>query len=584
MTAAPVLSALLAWWAAPSPPPAERTLLTSDRSAVVEMRTAALIMSGQEGGALPVAITALAAGEACGGDAGDCRFTTLVEIDGEALLAGAEGPLTIDVFAYVLGPELDVLALETLSLDLDPGRHRELLASTGLKIFLPFAVATGAHRLRVLAQAGEAFGVRGLELPAGEAPAGGVSPAILHQQAPWLLAVPAGVEVPLPSPFGLEAGAPLPAAREPEAAAVTAEAPADDVTGGDSATRRQTDSRRRPARAAEEAYAKALRQLAAGDRPAALGTLMAGEQRVFEALDADAVELLAEVASRVLARIPDEEWACVLPVVLLHLDASHAYRDRGRRLPAFHATRMTVDLADAYARKLAEPAARAEAASALSSLGGDLLQKSARIQAERLFLRALELVEDDATALFGLGALYEKRGLFERAVPVLERFHAVRPEYPEGALRLALNHARVGRAGAARAALTELTGRHQDDWITVLAYQELARLLIDGDEPAAAEAVLRRGLERWPDHPTLELQLAWVLEARDDAGASLQLLESLGAPGSVAASQSAGERSRYNRWPVALFAAGRQALDGTAAMRSAALARWLVAEGGTDEG
>ncbi len=569
-----VLTALSAWLAMPPPAAAEPALLMSDRPAVVEMRTAALIMSGQEGGALPIEVAALADGEACGGDARDCRFTAVVEIDGAALLDG--GPGTVEVFVYVLGPELDVLALETLSLDLVPGAHREPLETTGLKVLVPFETAPGNHRLRVLAQAGEAFGVRGLELSAGGSPPGGTPPggsqAISHQQAPWLLALPAGVEIPLPPPFGLEDGAPLPAARQRAPPAVADRPPDDDA--GDAAPA-NTPRRHRLAHAVRTDYALALRQLAAGDRQAAKATLMSGEKRAFEALDAGAVKLLADAESRVLARIPEADWECILPVVLLHLDASRVYRDRGPRLLAFHATRMTVDLAGAYARKLAGPRARAEAAAALSSLGGDILRENAMGRAERLFLRALELAEDDAAALLGLAALYEKRGLFERAVPVLERFHAAHPEHAEGTLRLGLNRARTGRVAAARAALSELARRRQGDWITVLAHQELARLLIDDDEPSEAEAVLRRGLARWPDHPTLQLQLAWVLDVEGDAGASLELLERLGASGASAAALPAAERSRYNRWPVDVFAGHHRTLDEIAAARAPELARWL---------
>ncbi len=654
----------------PSGAGAEHALLLAGRTAVVEMRTAALIMSGQAGGALPIAIAAVPDGESCGD--GACRFTAVIEIDGAALRdASRVGPLPIEVFAYVLGTELDVLEQRSLSLDAGAPEHRRLLANTGLKVFLPLEVTPGEHLLRVLVQAGESFGLRGLTLRAGAAAAAGAPPGsrsrvlapVFHELAgPWLLAAPAGVEILLPPPFGLEAASVLPAARpqmpaggslpgevftagDPVAGDLialvrkpgseTVEAP---LTAGDRAIGRGslaivfspppgvgpglwevavagspgarsdfvpifiehptpaaanaealagapadrapkplTGSKRKLERAARESYARALQQLAAGDRQRAMTTLMAGEERVVEALDAEAVGVLSHAESRFLAALPAADWGCLLPVVLLHLDVSRAYREGDRRILAHHATRMTIDLADAYARKLDSPQARAEAARAFTSLGGYFQHGGALSQAERQFSRALELAGDQA-ALLGLATLYEKRGLFDRAVPVLERLVEARPEHAEGALRLALNRARNGQTAAAEEALGELAGGRESGWVELLAHQELARLLIDRGRPAAAADVLRQGLERWPEHPTLKLQLAWVLDLSDERDGSLELLQGLGS------AHPAGERSRYNRWPADLLAGGRRALAEVADARLLELDRWLSSRDPADGG
>ncbi len=661
--------ALVAATTSPAQAEVERTLILAAAPAVVEMRAAALIMSGQQGGPLPIAITGIPDGAACGGEgAADCRFAALVEIDGTALLEGtAEGPLPVEVFAYVLGPELDVLDQQTLALDAGLPAYRMLLANTGLKVFLPLAVAPGDHQLRILVQAGEAFGVRGLDLRAGPATPPWIRTPIFHELlGPWLLAAPDGADIPLAPPFGLEAGSPLPAARPqmpsggsipaqilisgagagdltavvrkpggetvevplaidsrgsaggPDQVAVSFSAPPgvgpglweiavagagdvrssfvpffieppslEAVAGAAAGTTAGADRRtpaepkalsgnqRRLARANRDGYARALRQLATGDTPAAMSTLMASEGAVIEALDADGVDVLRQSESQLLASFPDADWGCLLPVVLLHFELSRAYRENRRDILAHHARRMTIELAEAYAAKLDAPQAAAEAARALASLAGHAQHHGALSQAERLFTRALDVAADDA-ALLGLGTLYEKRGYFDRALPLFERLVERRPEHAESALRLALNRARTGQIAAARKALGELASGRHGDWVGLLAHQELARLLIDEGQLSQAVDVLRRGLGRWPGHPTLQLQLAWVLDAEGESQASLELLEDLGASGV----HPAGERSRYNRWPADLLAAGRRALAESARSRLPALERWLSSQDG----
>ncbi len=663
-----------AFLTAATPATAEHVVVASDRAAVIEVRTAALIMSGQEGGTLPIAVGALPLpGSAA---------TAVVEIDGPALLKSAGGgAMAVEVFAYLLGDDLEVLAQRSVSVDVDPAVHGDLLAEAGLKVFLPLPLPAGDVLLRVLARAGESFGLRGMKLP-GAVPADGrrmLGPIFREPHRPWLLATSG--EVDLPPPFGLSGGAPLPtalpllAAGEPVSAEVfligappgswslrvevrdpedtVTETPAEIVDRGSRTAGFETltvsfaapaadgryqvavvltpgeegpaerlastgfvpiaiesasagsvragtpapaeaapldRAKRKLALAAREGYREALRRLAAGDRPGALAALATAEARVVEAAGVEAIVILEASESRVLEPLADADWRCVLPVILLHVDAGRQYRAERRYILAHHATQMAVHLADAYARKLGTPEAAGEAARALSSLAGYLQTGGALSQAEGLFDHALSLAGDPAAgvpaagapaAQLGIATILEKRGRFGQALAPLEGFVAALPEHSEGRLRLAINLARTGQASAAREFLERLAGERREAWIELLACQELARLEMDQGHLDRAAAVLRRGLERWPDHPTLTLQLAYVLEAGGDRLASRRLLEELDL---TDAAHPATERSRYNRWPRDVLRASRRALAEAARGRLGDLGRWLDSLPAADAG
>ena len=336
-----------------------------------------------------------------------------------------------------------------------------------------------------------------------------------------------------------------------------------------------TEAQRKLARATREDYATALRHLAAEEREKALETLTTREAAIIAALDADGVEVLAQAQSQVLAKIADEDWELVMPVILMHLDASLLYRTRRQRILAHHATRMTIDLADAYADKLDTPEAKSEAARVLSSLGSHLLHGGAWSRARRIFDHALELDADDPAALLGSATIFEKRGFFDQALPLFERLVEARPEHTESALRLALNHRRIGDTEAAQSALDRLTRPRVEDWVALLAHQELARLMIDKDQPSRAARVLRRGLERWPEHPTLSIMLAYVLDVQGELKTSRELLEGLGESADL---HPAGERHRYNDWSRGVVSESRRALAETAEARLEDLDRWLAGQ------
>ncbi len=320
-------------------------------------------------------------------------------------------------------------------------------------------------------------------------------------------------------------------------------------------------------------YLEVLRRLAAGDREAAVASLYASETRVVEALDAMGVAVLEQAQAGTFESLDDVQWASLLPVALLHLEIGKRYGDERRYILSTHSMQRVTSLAESYAAKVETPTARQEAAQLLSSLASGFQLKGSSSQAERFYRRALELAGDDSAALLGLATLREKRGDFAGAVPILEGLVAVRPADLEGQLRLALNRSRIGRVVTARSGLRDLTTRSDSGWVGLVAHQELARLELDRDQAAKAVSVLRRGLERWPQHPTLTLQLAYALEMQGEIDAARILLTSLE---TKVGSREADERSRYNRWPKETLEAYQRDLLDLAMGRLDALASWLA--------
>jgi tetratricopeptide (TPR) repeat protein len=137
----------------------------------LKMESAALLLSGQQGGTLPIAGYAMPLSVAVGERA---PVAVVLEVDGDDLLAEHAGDvLYLEVSIYALGPTggVDARVLQTLALDLELLRP-ELLAG-GLKIVGRLDLAAGTHSLRVLLRnvGSDNLGVRilPLEVPAAEA-------------------------------------------------------------------------------------------------------------------------------------------------------------------------------------------------------------------------------------------------------------------------------------------------------------------------------------------------------------------------------------------------------------------------------
>ena len=152
------------------------------------LTSAAEILSGEEGGNLPVSALALAL--PLPGAAGKAVVPLLVEVDGPALLAGHVGPaMSVEIYAYALGTEGSVDGFLTQRLELDLTKVADELRASGLKFYGELELPPGSYKVRLLvknAQMGGAHALRSLPVEVPAAPQ--LSPPLFVAAAGgWLL-------------------------------------------------------------------------------------------------------------------------------------------------------------------------------------------------------------------------------------------------------------------------------------------------------------------------------------------------------------------------------------------------------------
>jgi Tfp pilus assembly protein PilF len=117
------------------------------RTGGLRMETAALLMSGQEGGTIPFAILTLPLEPQ--GDR--VRVAVLVEVDGSALLdEHGEGPLRVDVSVYALGEGGSVQGSIANTIEADAERLGDELEKSGYQFLGELSLPPGKWSLRTL--------------------------------------------------------------------------------------------------------------------------------------------------------------------------------------------------------------------------------------------------------------------------------------------------------------------------------------------------------------------------------------------------------------------------------------------------
>ncbi|MEZ5543243.1 MAG: tetratricopeptide repeat protein [Pseudomonadota bacterium] len=119
-------------------------------------------------------------------------------------------------------------------------------------------------------------------------------------------------------------------------------------------------------------------------------------------------------------------------------------------------------------------------------------------EANKAYLRAIELQPDFAEACYHYGTCLQQQGRFEEAYVQFGRATALRPDYPEASAGQVMVLERLGRIGEAEGILHPLLQTHQDNVLVALAFGVLAKHL---DKRELALSTLERldpeGLEKW---------------------------------------------------------------------------------------
>jgi Flp pilus assembly protein TadD len=354
-------------------------------------------------------------------------------------------------------------------------------------------------------------------------------------------------------------GSPAPAAAVPAAPAVPAVKPAAVAPG----SQRLRDR-----------YRKVLTAWVAGDLAQAPDDLIQLETSAVSDGDPKSRRVLLQEEQAVIHELGATSLEVLVPIAMLHHEVYLRYLDRGTRgnaLAMVHARSMARDLAILYNQQSGSEGSAVVASRLLTSLGGMLLMHAQQVPAAELFYEALQLDGRNLPARLALASIYEKGGQPESAAKTLRELLAVNPEHAEARFRLAMNLDRMGKRGDARKLLDALVASHDTSWVTPLAYEELGRMDSQDGDYAAAEKILRAGIERFQRNARMRIQLAAVLDRRGTRGEARSLVEE-----AIALAGTEGtERYDYNSVRPDAFAEARAILTDNARSRLSVLAQAL---------
>lgn len=529
--------------AAPAPP--IRTL----PAAGLSVESAALLMSGQEGGEIALGVVALP----IRAEERSTRVLVRLRLEGPSLLAGqTKDTLRVEASLYALdaGNGVQASLLETIEVDLSS--LRSAVERTGIDLLGSLPLKPGKYTLRMLARNLETgrLAVRSVTLPVPELADLDPSPPLsLPPAEDPRVTTRSSTLGPLdPPPFPEDAAVPstrtappLEARSEPAPSPLLATAEGRKLRG-----------------AASAAYREALKQLAAGREAEALAAVAALEDSILQRPGTPVrLEDLVEIEVGVAAELAAVDPESLVPLLRFHRRLHETAASKRRRQGSTMAREVALRLIDLYRQD-----GRAELARSFEAIFADtLLRAGVRSRADPLFRRVLAEDPGNELALLELAVDSERRGARTEALGYAEDLLRAQPDHGEARLRRALSLKHLGYTADAVKALQSLIRDETEGWRLRIAYQELARLLTVAGLPGAEQA-LREGLARLPGDEKLTLLLAASLERSGLRGEAREVLagfEPEGADGGGAA------RHRYNGLPDELLETLQAELDREAA-------------------
>lgn len=326
-------------------------------------------------------------------------------------------------------------------------------------------------------------------------------------------------------------------------------------------------------------YVEALRLLTVEGIETASHTLVDLETVVAQQHGADGLDQLREIELGLASELAQIDANLLLPLIALHERSHLEYQRQALDTGPYHA-RSTVYLqTQLYSEQLATTGDRRIASDLFVSLAGYFQEGSAGPGAVGLYTRALQFDPNNAAALLGLATAREQTGRYGSALALLERLVETGASDAEARLRLAINLGRLGDRDDAEKVLENLLSEAAEDWVLILAFQQLARSQMDQERFESAHAYLVRGQARFPDDFGLAVALSYLEERL-----GLEPAQPLAArvPAREAAAAGLSARYRYARPGYHYIDTTRERLRGLGLQNLPALARALSNQAETE--
>jgi len=293
-------------------------------------------------------------------------------------------------------------------------------------------------------------------------------------------------------------------------------------------------------------YLEALGVFATGDVFSARRAVAKLELRVTSSPTAKDWMHLRDTEVSAAAGLVRKRPASVMAIALLHSDLYSWYVARRMYGLAEHSWGLAAELAEGASRIYTWKPPEGFGAAILIDLGANLARAGQTRAAYTLLDRAVKLAPDSAPALLGLGAIFERSGDVDRAAQVFRTLVEAHPKHREARLRLAVCLSRLGSGQEAERLLTGLLQEAAPRWIHILAYQELAHLMVADHRLESAESLLTEAIDRMPQNQRLRIQLAFTLDLAGRSREATTIIEELGTFGGQL---STSPRVRYSEWP-----------------------------------
>jgi tetratricopeptide (TPR) repeat protein len=182
----------------------------------------------------------------------------------------------------------------------------------------------------------------------------------------------------------------------------------------------------------------------------------------------------------------------------------------------------------------------------LADLAGSLQESGLLSTAERLFRRALQFDPENRASLIGLAAGLERMGQYRLASESLAKLVELHTGDAEARLRLGVNLGRLGEHEKSKRLLQACTQEANPAWVRVVAYQEMARSLVQAGQFEKAHHLLAEAVGKFPADEQLTIALAYVLDRLQQPLEARTVADRLRPAPREAGSSP---RFRYSEWP-----------------------------------